>query len=640
MRVLFTWLAAAIAVIAVLSALAIHTFEWNMLRGPVAEWVSQQTGREFAIDGDLEGSVSLQPWVSARDIRFANANWASEPDMVRVEHLEMRLDLRALARGRLVITELRLQGAEVHLEADGEGRVNWDLERIDRPDEPPWIPRIEELVVDESRLTYQDHPREIEMDAGLSSVGAISPDEGELPVSLVGEGRIQDRPFTLSMRGGSLLGLRDADEPFPFDLEAQVGDTELAMAGALLEFPYHEHIDAALHIEGPNAALLVPILQIPLPATPPYALSGRLVRNEDFWQFEDFDGTVGNSDLSGSLSVEADRERPLLIADLVSRNLEFRDLGALIGLPPDPGALQGEDENGRVRILPDAPLQVEQVQRNDARVTFRGERVLTRHLPVHEVELDLDLEDGVLQLTPLRFALAGGSLILFTSIYSGAEPVHTDLDLRLSDVRLRDVFEDTPLEGSGEGVLEGRARFSTSGKSIRSAMATATGSAALIMERGRIDDSLLRLLDVGFLEALAITQEDAEPDAMHIRCFVAGFDIEDGIMQTSSMILDTEDSLIAGEGAADLGDETFTLNVEGQSKDPGIARTRVPVQLSGTFTSVSVEVDPSGLVIRGGLAAGLAALVTPLAAVIPFIDAGLAEDSDCLRLMEEAAPEE
>lgn len=639
MRAVFTRLAAAIAIVAVVFALAIYAFEWNLLRGPIGEWVYQQTGREFAIDGDLEASVSMQPWISARDVRLGNTNWASEPEMVRVEHLEMRLDLRALARGRLVFTDLRLEGAEIHLEADGEGRVNWDLERIDRPDEPPWIPRIEELVIDASRLTFRDHPRGIELDAALTSVDAVSPDEGELPVSLVGEGRIQDRPFALSMRGGSLLSLRDADEPFPIDLEAEVSETELTMAGSLLKSPYHAHIDAALRIEGPNVALLVPILQIPLPSTPPYVLSGQLLRDEDVWRFEDFDGTVGNSDLAGTLIVETDRERPLIVADLVSRNLEFRDLGAVIGLPPDTELVQEADEPEHVRVLPDARLQVEQVQQNDARVTFRGERVVTRHLPVYEVELDLDLEEGVLQFTPLRFALAGGAFVLFTSIYSGVEPVHTDYDLRLSGVRLTDLFEDTPMEGTGEGILEGRARFSTSGESIRSAMATASGSAALMMERARIDGSLLRLLDVGFLEALAITQEDAEPDAMHIRCFVAGFDIEDGIMQTSTMILDTEDSLIAGEGSVDLGEETFTLNVEGQAKDPGLAGTRVPVQLSGTFTTLSLEVDPSGLVIRGGLAAGLAALVTPLAAVVPFIDPGLAEDSDCLQLMEEAAVE-
>jgi hypothetical protein len=156
------------------------------------------------------------------------------------------------------------------------------------------------------------------------------------------------------------------------------------------------------------------------------------------------------------------------------------------------------------------------------------------------------------------------------------------------------------------------------------------------MERGRIDGSALTLLDAGFLEALALVGENGEPQPMVIRCFVTGLEIEDGIMTASTMVLDTERTLIAGEGAVDLGEETLTLRLEGQPKDPGIAHSRVPVEISGHLTSLSLKIDPSGIMVRGGLALGLGVLVGPLAAIIPFIDLGLGEDSDCLRLIEEA----
>jgi AsmA family protein len=647
MRKTLAWLAAIVAAIAVLLVLAIVVLDWNMLRGPIAQWVSEETRREFAIDGDFEGSLSMHPWFTAREIRLGNSDWGSEPDMVRIDRLDVRLDLRALIRGRTVITDLHVHGAEIQLEADEEGRVNWELgQPEERSDEPPWIPLIERLVIDDSRLTYRDHGREIEFDATLTSVEAVSPDEGALPVTLEGQGRIQGQPFDLTLRGASLMTLRDPDEPYGIDVAAQMGPTELAMSGVLLRFTDRADLDVSLHAAGPNAAMLVPVLQIPLPATPPYELSGRLFREADLWRFEDFAGTVGDSDLSGLLTFDAGPERPLITAELLSRHLVFEDLGAVIGVPPDLGETRGEyegddeGETGRTRVLPDAPLQAEQVQENDVRLTFRGERVVARGLPLNDVELDLEIEEGVLRLLPIRFGFAGGAFDLYTSIYSGVDPVQTDFDLRLSAIQLRDVIEGTPIDGSGEGTLEGRARFSTTGDSIRSALATAEGELAIIMERGRIDGSVLRLLDIGFLEALAIVQGDTVPDAVHIRCFIAAFDIEDGVMHTTTLLLDTEDSLIAGEGEVDLGDETFSVDIEGEPKEAGIARTRVPVRVSGPFTSPSVEVDPSEIAIRGGLAAGLAALVSPLAALLAFVDLGAAEDSDCLRLQEEAMPDE
>jgi len=57
--------------------------------------------------------------------------------------------------------------------------------------------------------------------------------------------------------------------------------------------------------------------------------------------------------------------------------------------------------------------------------------------------------------------------------------------------------------------------------------------------------------------------------------------------------------------------------------------------MSGHLAALSLEIDPSGIVVRGGLALGLAALFAPLAGILPFIDLGVAEDSDCLQLIEE-----
>src|SRR3546814_14411934 len=136
-------------------------------------------------------------------------------------------------------------------------------------------------------------------------------------------------------------------------------------------FPYTtlfrsmEGMNVDLEIAGPTLAALFPILGIGLPETPPYSLQEHLAQQGKVFAFENFKGVVGDSDLSGNLRFDNSR-KPLTIAgDLVSSNLEFNDLGPLIGIPPSPEKAVTPEQKQAAReeaadpyVLPDAPLQV------------------------------------------------------------------------------------------------------------------------------------------------------------------------------------------------------------------------------------------------------------------------------------------
>jgi AsmA family protein len=627
--------AVATAVVASLVIVVLLVLDSNLLRDAVAKKIAKETGRELAIDGGLKLHLGLRPRAIVRDMRFGNAGWASGPNMAEIQHLEVQFDLLALARGRWVFHDLLVRGASFHLERDASGRANWELGA--GPDEPPLQMDIRSLVIEDSRLTLQDHARDVELNAAITSAAPAGRDGNSRVLTFEGTGSIQGQALELRLRGGSLLGLREQQEAYPLEATIRIGETEATVAGTVHGAVRPDRLSLKLQISGPNAAVLAPILNIPLPSTRPYTLSGDLVREGDVWRFDDFGGVVGDSDLTGSVSVDVAGERPRMVADLVSERIEFVDLAPVIGL--DPGAITTEKSEGESprRILSDAGLQRAQIQRTDAQVTFRGKSFVSPRMQlVKDVEIDLELSDGVLRLRPLHFGFTGGDLTLFASIYSNVEPAHSDIDVRLSNMRLQNIVDAVGLGGAAEGVMQGRVIFSAPGDTLRSAMAKAKGHASLVMERGLISGSTLAALDTGFLQALAIVLGDGEPEPMAIRCLVAGFDIEDGLMTATTAVLDTEETLIRGEGAIDLGEETLTLRIQGRPKDPGIGHTRVAVAISGQLASPSVDVDASEVIIRGALALGAAALVGPLAAILPFIDLGLSEESDCLQWVTEA----
>jgi uncharacterized protein involved in outer membrane biogenesis len=396
-------------------------------------------------------------------------------------------------------------------------------------------------------------------------------------------------------------------------------------------------LNMKLDISGPNAAQLAPILQLPMPTTPPYKLAGDLVREGKVWRFGNFSGVVGDSDLAGSISLDLAQQRPLMVADLVSGHIALLDLGPVLGLQPEGVTPAGSDATAARRVLSDERLHREQIEKTDARVTFRGKSVAAPRLPLlRDVEFDFELNAGVLRLRPLRFGFSGGAITLFTSLDANVVPARTELDIRLSHMQLQNILDLVGLEGAAKGVLEGRAVLSDKGDTLRSAMATARGQASMIMDRGQISGSTLALLDAGFLKALAMSLQKLAPEPMDIHCLVVQFAIEDGLMTATSALMDTAETLIVGAGTIDLGAETLALKIQGRPKGPGIGHTRMAVKIAGPFISPSIEADPSEVLFRGGLALGLGALGAPLAAILPFIDLGLPDDSGCLQSSKEA----
>lgn len=91
-------------------------WDWNWFKGPIERRVSAQTGREFRIDGDLDVDLGSTSTITAGGLRLANAAWAREPQMARVDRLRFDLRLWPLLRGELQIPRVALVRPVLHLQ--------------------------------------------------------------------------------------------------------------------------------------------------------------------------------------------------------------------------------------------------------------------------------------------------------------------------------------------------------------------------------------------------------------------------------------------------------------------------------------------------------------------------------------------
>jgi uncharacterized protein involved in outer membrane biogenesis len=113
---------------------------------------------------------------------------------------------------------------------------------------------------------------------------------------------------------------------------------------------------------------------------------------------------------------------------------------------------------------------------------------------------------------------------------------------------------------------------------------------------------------------------------------VADFSVNKGVMTARHFVFDTDPVLVTGKGTIALDGENMDLELQGHPKKFRLLRLRAPITITGPVNSPQIGVAASKAIPQGGLAVALGFL-SPLAAIIPFVDPGLAKDANCAALI-------
>ncbi|MGE3867126.1 MAG: AsmA family protein, partial [Hyphomonadaceae bacterium] len=622
-------------------ALFLALADWNALRGPVSGFVGAAIGRPVRIAGDLDVDlVTWRPRFSARDVVISNPAWAGPGENARIGAIGIETRWLGLLSGRPVLTRVDLERPAVTFFRAEDGRATWKFAAGTRDSKPLRLPPIQRFMLRDGRLRIDDRKRGLRLDAAVASTETAG---AQRPFQLHGRGVINGEPFLLDAAGAPLLQV-ERGKPYAFHADIRAGVTRAAIDGAMRRPFDLSDLQADLRLSGPDLSDLYLLTGVTLPNTPPYRLSARMTRKDQRFAFSGIAGVVGDSDLAGALQVSRRGERPFLTADLRSRQLDFDDLAAVLGAPPGAGA--GETASpqqaaaaarmrAEARLLPDAPLRIDRVRRMDAHVRYAADSVRTSTWPLRQASVVVDLDRGVLKLAPVSFALPRGQLTASVRIDARQDTPDVDVDARLARARIEDFMAKSKAPGALAGSLEARAQLRGRGASVHEAAATAAGRVTLVAPRGEIRAAFAELLGVNIVRGLGLLLAK-DQSTTPIRCAVADFRVQEGVLHGQNIVLDTGIVLAAGQGAVSLRDETLDLSLKGHPKKPRLVRVMAPITVKGKIRAPKLGVDAGQAAGQLGAAAALGALLSPLAAVLPFVDPGLADDADCASLLAEA----
>jgi AsmA family protein len=651
------WTAISLGGLVVIVILALALMDWNLLKHPIERVASAASGRTVNIGGDLKVHIwSWTPTVTLNRLTLGNPPWEVDRPMAKIERLEIRLKLLPLLKGDVILPRVALLKPDLYLHKDKSGRSNWTFENKAPTNEPASgptkLPVVRDLLIESGTLTLADDLRRLKVDGTIQAHETASK-EDPTPFRIEGKGTINDQPFELKVAGGPLMNL-EPEHPYPFNLHITAGDIKVDSDGRVLKPFSLAGLDFDVTLSGQDLAEGFYLTQLALPNTPPFKLHAHIARNDMRIVVTDVAGKVGESDLQGKLDIDATRKRPFVKGDLVSHQLRMKDLAVSLGGKPKGGdtldakaqavepAKQPQPKekapppDPNARLFPDAHLQVERVRAMDGDVRFRARSIEAGSVPFKQIALRVKLDNGVLALNPFAFEMPQGRLAGNVKIDARKNVPKVHIDVRVKDIQLDQLKGKAPdAEPPLGGVMVARAVIDGTGDSVHSVMSNADGMFTVVLPNGEVRSAFAELTGINVAKGvgLLLTKPD---DRAEIRCGVAQFNIKDGLMTAENLTFDTQNVLIKGKGDIKLGPEELNLEIKGEPKKLRLTRLRTPIEIKGHLRKPSVGIDVGSTAKQGAIAVALGAIVTPIAAVLAFVDPGLANDQNCAAMLAEA----
>ncbi|MDB5917820.1 MAG: AsmA family protein [Massilia sp.] len=649
------WVIGLLVAIPAIALVILLNYDWNKARPWLNAKTSEAIGRPFAISGDLSlewekpaaatGRDSTWrdhlPWphLIANDVHVGNPAGMPGRDMASVKQLSFSLNPFGLLHHTIGIPVLRFQGPKVDLLRHADGANNWTFKDKDEPSK--WTLDLERVVLTKGVVHLADAIEKADITADVDTLNA----DPRYGIGWKLRGSFNGAPVTGGGKAGAVLSLKEQSTPYPVQADFHQGATHISAEGSVTRPSKLAAIDLKLKLAGASMARLYNITGVLLPETPAFSTEGRLIgtldTNSSRWTYDHFKGKVGSSDIAGHLEFQSGKPRGMLSGNVVSHVLNFSDLGPLVGADSNASkvarGVHAVQPSGKV--LPVETFQTERWKTVDADVKFSADRIVRdKQLPISKLNTHLVMQAGVLTLNPLNFTMAGGNMTsnikLDGSGREGKDAIKATAKVTARHLKIKELFPTIEHMQATVGEINGDAQLSATGNSIATLLAGANGEVKTLVNQGSVSKMLLEMMGLNIGNVVLTKLFGDKP--VQLNCMATDFAVTNGLMQTRTFVVDTDEAVITADGTINLVNEQLNLTLRPQTKSFRIFSLRSPLHVSGPFSKPDVGVDKVAVAMKAGGAALLAAAAAPLAALLPLINTGPGENSPCAQLLASA----
>ncbi|MDR4462443.1 MAG: AsmA family protein [Nitrospirales bacterium] len=461
------------------------------------------------------------------------------------------------------------------------------------------------------------------------------------PLQLYAEGVFDKTPFRLRSATGPMRNMLKDEGLWPVNIRMDVPKALVEMSGHVHLSRPGDEFDFQVLLKGQNLSDLNVLTMSDLPVVGPVDINLHLSRTPVGFHLTNIEGSLGENSWGGNLTVltkeDRTRVRGKLIAesfaldtfkepqsDSLRQNKQSR-LGPIAGSVRDIGSvafdtvrdtigLRKEPKISTFKAIPDFPFPVETLRSFDLMLDGEIKQIRKGEEDLGHAAFQVTLEEGVFTMQSVTGNLwegdFDGKLILDGKQYVPTLKVNLNIH-GLDYGRVARSFGGTDLvKGQSQSItldLKGR------GDTMHEVLEQASGQFNLI--DGPLDLAT-KYIDLWAADLIttALTTAWKSESVSKLNCTVGYFDIEEGVMKSDNILIDTNRLTVAGVGKLNLADETMDLLLTPRPKDPSLFSLAHMVRITGPLSDPDVSSDKLRIAESGGW--GLLGLVNPLGWVI------------------------
>jgi hypothetical protein len=362
---------------------------------------------------------------------------------------------------------------------------------------------------------------------------------------------------------------------------------------------------------------LAALAPIPRASSRPYHLTATLTYGDRVLRLEPLGGTIGASDIAGAITVALQGERPRVTANLASRSAAFSDLARVLGLAPQP--------SGGARVISRTPIDIGDLSRVDAAISYRAARITTESVPLHNGIARFTLANGRLDVTALSAEAESGSVAATLTLDEAAHIPHAvaSLDFRAVDLK-HFVPSDSVLQDTGR--FSGKAQLDMTGGTVAQMLGQGRGAITFTMSQGDLSAFLTHLPGVELADPVIAALHLRTPTP--IRCMAGDFSLDKGALSSRVLVIDTSQGTFLGRGGIDLRNESIDYRITPAPSGIAIGSLQSPIDIKGTLRHPTVAIATDAPA-PSGLAAALGTVLGPVEALIGTVENSLSSDAAC-----------
>lgn len=605
----------------------------NDYKGRLIQAVRQSTGRELALPGDIK--LSVFPWIALQlgPASLGNPPGFGSQPFVSLRQASLRVKVLPLLRGRLQIGRVVIDGLDLQLQRDAQGKGNWEglgggnsstgSTQAQQPSAgSSTLSELTGVTIRDSRLSYQDMVADhVNLTIGRFANGATVPvtlkldlttSRGATPIALltslelVPDMTAQRYRITGLMLKGSLRpkqGLPAAPwalavPQLSVDLHAQtlsVPQYSLQLASARLSGSAQGNriVDApsvagSFRLEPVSPRELMHQLGMSAPQTRDTAVlsrvtaSGQLAYGGNALRLTNLDTQLDDSRLQGTLA----------ITNLTSRAVSFDLAVDRIDLDRYRSPEQPSSPSARATSPPSKlPTDTLKTLQMDGALTIGALKVAG----VNGSQLDIKLaaHGGLMQIVPISAQLYGGRLSGDITLDARRSPAALKLDQNLTNVDVAQLLKD----------LDNTQRLSGRGNITANLTALGDNSDALLRSLSghvtvKLADGAVQGIDLPFevARATALIQRQSPPSGSgsghtSFQTFQASADLSNGVATTRDLNVVSQNVRLTGQGTFNVVSEAVDYQLQVALAGNAGVLGQIPLDVTGSLSALKVRPD-------------------------------------------------